>query len=111
KTREHIMKRIISVFTLAVLLTLSYAQPALAQDSMLGEISIFAGNFAPRGYTFCEGQELAINQNPALFSILGDKYGGDGKTTFALPDLRKAEESLKGVRYIIAIEGTFPQRQ
>lgn len=104
------MKRIISIFTLAIFLTLSYAQPALAQDSMLGEISIFSGNFAPQGYAFCEGQVLPISQNQALFSILGNKYGGDGKTTFALPDLRKAEESLKGARYIIVINGFFPPR-
>jgi microcystin-dependent protein len=48
----------------------------------------FAGNFAPRGWAFCEGQLLPISQNQALFSILGTTYGGDGRTTFALPDLR-----------------------
>ncbi len=59
-----------------------------AQDQMLGEIRIFAGNFAPRGWAFCEGQLLPISQNTALFSLLGTIYGGDGRTTFALPDLR-----------------------
>jgi len=49
---------------------------------------MFAGNFAPRGWAKCEGQLLAINQYNALFSILGTRYGGDGHTTFALPDLR-----------------------
>ncbi|OUS14666.1 phage tail protein [Nonlabens dokdonensis] len=57
-------------------------------DPFLGEITTFAGNFAPRGWAFCHGQLLAISQNTALFSILGTTYGGDGRTTFALPDLR-----------------------
>ncbi len=49
---------------------------------------MFAGNFAPRGWAFCEGQLLAVSQNDALFSLLGTIYGGDGRTTFGLPDLR-----------------------
>ncbi|TCL10321.1 microcystin-dependent protein [Roseivirga ehrenbergii] len=57
-------------------------------DPFLGEIVMFAGNFAPRGWAFCDGQLMAISQNTALFSILGTTYGGDGRTTFALPDLR-----------------------
>ena len=57
-------------------------------DPFLGEIILFAGNFAPRGWALCEGQLLPINQNQALFSLLGTIYGGDGRTTFALPDLR-----------------------
>ena len=54
----------------------------------LGEIRIISWNYAPRGWAFCNGQLLPINQNQALFSILGTTYGGDGRTTFALPDLR-----------------------
>jgi microcystin-dependent protein len=54
----------------------------------IGEIRGFAGNFAPRSWAFCSGQLLSIAQNSALFSILGTTYGGDGRTTFALPDLR-----------------------
>lgn len=57
-------------------------------DPLLGSISMFAGNFAPRGWALCNGQLLPISQNTALFSILGTTYGGDGRTTFALPDLR-----------------------
>jgi microcystin-dependent protein len=57
-------------------------------EPFLGEIIIFAGNFAPRGWALCDGQLLPISQNTALFSILGTTYGGDGRTTFALPDLR-----------------------
>jgi microcystin-dependent protein len=54
----------------------------------IGEVRLFGGNFAPRGYAFCNGQILSIAQNTALFSILGTTYGGNGQTTFALPDLR-----------------------
>ncbi|MEE9407021.1 MAG: tail fiber protein [Polaribacter sp.] len=57
-------------------------------DDFIGIIKLFAGNFAPRQWAFCQGQLLAINQNTALFSILGTTYGGDGRTTFGLPDLR-----------------------
>lgn len=57
-------------------------------EPFVGEIRIFAGNFAPRGWAFCDGQLLAVSQNDALFSLLGTIYGGDGRTTFGLPDLR-----------------------
>src|SRR5215207_9632471 len=57
-------------------------------EPFIGEIRMFGGNFAPRGWAFCEGQLLSIAQNTALFSILGTTYGGNGTTTFALPDLR-----------------------
>ncbi|MBU0943635.1 MAG: tail fiber protein [Proteobacteria bacterium] len=57
-------------------------------DPTLAEISMFAGNFAPRLWAFCNGQLLAISQNTSLFSLLGTTFGGDGRTTFALPDLR-----------------------
>jgi microcystin-dependent protein len=59
-----------------------------AQEPILGEIRMFAGNFAPRGWAFCDGQLLPISTNSALFSLLGTTYGGDGKVTFGLPDLR-----------------------
>lgn len=58
------------------------------QEGFLGEVKLFAGNYAPVGWAFCEGQELAINQNQALFAVLGIQYGGDGATYFNLPDLR-----------------------
>lgn len=57
-------------------------------NPFLGSIILFGGNFAPRGWAFCNGQLLAISQNTALFSLLGTTYGGNGQTTFALPDLR-----------------------
>lgn len=57
-------------------------------EPYIGEIRMFAGNFAPRGWAFCDGQLLAVSQNDALFSLFGTIYGGDGRTTFGLPDLR-----------------------
>ena len=57
-------------------------------EPFIGEIKMFGGTFAPRSWAFCDGQLLSISQNQALFSILGTTYGGDGRTTFALPDLR-----------------------
>ena len=60
----------------------------MSSEPYLGSIVMFAGNFAPRGWAFCAGQLLSIAQNTALFSILGTTYGGNGQTTFALPDLR-----------------------
>jgi len=57
-------------------------------DTYLGEIKMFGGNFAPRGFALCNGQLLSISQNTALFSLLGTTYGGDGIQTFGLPDLR-----------------------
>ncbi len=57
-------------------------------EPFVGEIKMFAGNFAPRDWAFCDGQLLAVSQNDALFSLLGTMYGGDGRTTFGLPDLR-----------------------
>lgn len=57
-------------------------------EPFLGEIRIMSFNFAPKGWAMCNGQFLPINQNQALFSLLGTMYGGNGQTTFALPDLR-----------------------
>ena len=65
-------------------------------DPFLGQILLFAGNFAPRGWALCEGQILPINQNQALFSIFGTTYGGDGRTSFALPDLRGRSPMSQG---------------
>lgn len=67
---------------------LSVSAPAQAREPYLGEIMQFGGNFCPRGWAKTNGQLLAISQNSALFSLLGTIYGGDGRTTFALPDLR-----------------------
>ncbi|MBV6714118.1 phage tail protein [Paenibacillus chitinolyticus] len=57
-------------------------------EPFVGEIRLFANNYAPRGWAFCEGQTLSINGNQALYSLIGTVYGGDGRTNFQLPDLR-----------------------
>jgi microcystin-dependent protein len=102
-------------------------------EPLLGEIRIFAGSFAPQGWALCDGQVLDIQENVALFSIIGTTYGGNGTTTFALPDLRNrvplhAGERVPGesgalagaddgagqgylcVNYMIATTGAFPMR-
>jgi len=58
------------------------------QTGFLGEVKMFAGNFTPRGWALCQGQLMSISQNQALFAVIGTLYGGDGRTTFALPDYR-----------------------
>jgi microcystin-dependent protein len=81
---------IIAVFT-AVLASAIVANPTpvyATSDPFLGEIMYTGFNFAPRGWAQCDGQLLPINQNQSLFSLLGTIYGGDGRTTFALPDMR-----------------------
>lgn len=74
-------------------------------DNFLGEIRLFAGNFPPRGWAFCDGALLAIAQNDALFALIGTTYGGDGQSTFALPDLRGRvplhQGTLAGNNYVI----------
>lgn len=57
-------------------------------EPFLAEVRIFGFNFSPRGWALCDGQILPINQNQSLYSLLGNTYGGDGRTSFALPDLR-----------------------
>jgi microcystin-dependent protein len=59
-------------------------------DQFVGEVRMFSGNFAPNGWAFCNGQVLPISQNTALFSLLGTNYGGDGRSTFGLPNLQGA---------------------
>lgn len=77
-----------SIFISISFICFCWTVKTAAQDSYIGEIRMFAGNFAPRGWAFCDGQLLPINQHQALYSILGTTYGGDGSTTFALPDFR-----------------------
>lgn len=72
-------------------------------DPFIAQIMGFGGNFAPRGWAFCNGQLLPIASNSALFSILGTTYGGDGRTTFALPDLRG-----RSMLHVGGLSGTGP---
>ena len=79
-------------------------------NPFLGQIELFPYNFAPRGWSTCEGQLLPINQNQALFALLGTNFGGDGRVTFALPDLR-GKAPGDGLAYYIALQGIFPSRE
>lgn len=87
-------------------------------EPWMGEIVTVPYTFAPRGFAFCEGQKLAVSQNQALFSLLGTNYGGDGRTTFGLPDTRPLEADAKKrarasqppFRYAIALTGLYPSR-
>lgn len=71
----------------------------------VGEVRIFAGNFAPAGWMFCEGQLLPISENETLFQLIGTTYGGDGESTFALPDLRGRIPVHQGNGFILAETG------
>jgi len=108
-------------------------------EPFVAEIRMWAGNFAPRGWALCNGQLISIAQNTALFSLLGTTYGGDGKSTFALPNLQGRMPVHRGelpggeyydfgwegagasgksggtlghltVNFIIALQGVFPSR-
>jgi len=76
-------------------------------EPFLGQIQLLPYTFAPRGWMLCDGQTLSIAQNTALFSLLGTNFGGDGKTTFALP---KLAGPANYVGYYIAVQGIFPAR-
>lgn len=78
-------------------------------DTLIGTIQLFPYNFAPTGWMTCEGQLLSITQNQALFSLIGNKFGGDGKTNFALPNLNGASP-LSQNKYYMAITGLYPSR-
>jgi microcystin-dependent protein len=71
----------------------------------VGEIRMFGGNFAPAGWMFCEGQLLPISENETLFNLIGTTYGGDGQSTFALPDLRGRIPIHQGNGFILAETG------
>jgi hypothetical protein len=95
------------------------AKPAEAGgENWIGEIVTVPYSFAPRGFAFCEGQEMPVQQHQALFSLIGTYFGGDGRTTFKLPDTRPLElahqkqlrASRPPFRYAIALTGLFPSR-
>lgn len=71
----------------------------------IGEIRMFAGNFPPNGWMLCEGQLLPISENDALFNLIGTTYGGDGQSTFALPDLRGRVAQHAGNSFVIGEQG------
>ena len=107
------MRQILSTALIVTMLSIAPIKNSFSLpvgEHLLGEIALFAGNYAPPGFSFCEGQVLNIDKNMILFSVVGTTYGGDGRTTFALPNLKEAEKSLNGARYIIAIDGRYPPR-
>lgn len=84
-----------------------------ANESFMGQVVTFAGDFAPRNWAFCDGAIMDIMHNSALFSILGTTYGGDGMRTFALPKIKEIpnpHNASKPIRYIICTSGVFPYR-
>ena len=76
-------------------------------DTLLGQISLLPYTFTPKGWLPCTGQTLPIGQNQALFALLGTNFGGDGRTTFALPNLKAP---AAGLQYFICINGVSPSR-
>ena len=86
---RSISSAVAAVVSAAILAAgVTWSRPAAAVDPFIGTIRYFGFNFAPRNWAFCDGQLLAISQNDALFALIGTTYGGDGRTTFALPDMR-----------------------
>tara|TARA_R110001583_G_C5658391_1_gene409418 strand:- start:1470 stop:2069 length:600 start_codon:yes stop_codon:yes gene_type:complete len=81
-------QKILVIFTAVLSITCGSKLAFAGSDPFIGEVRFVGFSFAPRGWAQCNGQILAINSNEALFSILGTTYGGDGRTTFALPDMR-----------------------
>lgn len=93
----------------------------MGPEPFIGEIGVFAGNFAPEYWHDCDGTVLPVAQYQALFSLIGTYYGGDGRTTFALPDLRERDASGKPMsfdetlrqgkpRKCISLNGVYPPR-
>ena len=84
------------------------------KEGYYGQIMLFAGNFAPEDWEFCDGRLLTINENAILFSIIGTTYGGNGQVNFAIPDLRgevpKHQGKGLGLNYVICVNGQFPER-
>lgn len=82
----------------------------LKMDVFLGLITIFPYGFVPRGWMLCDGTLLPVTQYQALYSLIGNKFGGNGSTNFALPNLQGGEP-IPNTRYYIAIEGLYPTRE
>jgi microcystin-dependent protein len=78
-------------------------------EPFVGQIQLFSFQWAPKGWAFCDGTLLQIRSNTVLFSLIGTAYGGDGRSTFALPNL-KGKEPDPNTRYCIAMQGVFPSR-
>ena len=79
-------------------------------DYYLGDIQLFAYNFVPQGWILCNGTVLQVQQYTALFSLISNKFGGNGSTTFALPNMTN-DTPLAGMNYYICISGIYPSRE
>jgi microcystin-dependent protein len=78
-------------------------------DYYLGDIQLFAYQFVPMGWMLCNGTVLQVQQNTALFSLISNKFGGNGSTTFALPNLTN-DTPLSGMNYYMCVSGIYPMR-
>ena len=87
-TKKRTTSMVIALLAVALVAGMIWCPPAQASEPFIGQIQMFGFNFAPRGWTFCDGQLLPISSYTALFSLLGATFGGDGRTSFGLPDLR-----------------------
>jgi len=79
-------------------------------EPYIGQIILFAGNFVPMGWALCNGATIHIKKNEALFSLLGTTYGGDGTTSFHLPNMKGLASGAAEINYLIAIKGFYPNR-
>ncbi len=108
------MRKKVSAFMLIMLIagmafTANIVPVYADMESFIGEIQLLPYNYAPLGWIECKGQVMNIQSNTALFALIGSNFGGDGATTFAIPDMRGMEPT-KDLRYYIAAEGIFPDR-
>lgn len=113
--RKRISIIMITMLIISFILSLNTVQTfAGSAEPFIGEVHLMAFDYPPRGWALCRGQILNIAQNQALYSLIGTIFGGDGTTTFALPNLEEAEpkagEPNYGMHYCIALTGIYPSR-
>ena len=106
--KKSLVRRMAAAIALVLVISLPAVFPDPAQagtDPFLGEIQMTSASFAPKGWALCHGQTLPINQNQALFSLLGTRYGGNGQTTFGLPNLQGRVPIGTGSHYVLGNDG------
>lgn len=107
--RKKISAFMLTMLIVCTLFTANVVPVFADADSYMGEIQLFPYVFAPIGWLECKGQVLNISENTTLFSLLGTRFGGNGTSTYALPDMRGMEPT-KDLRYYIATTGLYPER-
>ena len=80
----------------------------MASEPFVGELTLFACDRTPRGWLPADGRLMSVMENQMLFALIGTRFGGDGRKTFALPDMRKESPNIEGLVWCIAVEGVFP---